>query len=113
MNPPSFELDEDGYPTDEQLGAVEKWPYEDCEGLAEYVCNLWHFENWAELRDWKKDEFGHEYRELRLATAGWSGNEDIVSALNKNMMFSMLCWQSSHRGGLHIYHIRKLTQKAS
>lgn len=97
------------YPTEEELKTIENWGYKDgFEKLAEYVCNLWHFSEWAEFRDWKKDDFDTEYRELRLATAGWSGNEDIVSALYKNVMFRMLCWQSSHRGGLHIFHIPKI-----
>lgn len=97
------------YPTEEELKEIEEWPYEQgFDVLAQKVCNLWHFQDWAEFRDWKKDEFGTEYRELRLATAGWSGNEDIVSSLRKNTMFRMICWQSSHRGGLHIFHITKL-----
>ena len=97
------------YPTDAELKKIEEWSYENgFEGLGEYVCNLWHFSDWAEFRDWKTDDFDVEYRELRLATAGWSGNESIIGALNKNMMFGMLCWQSSHRGGLHIYHIPKI-----
>ena len=97
------------YPTKEELQKIQDWKYEDgYEKLAEYILNLWHFSDWAFLRDWAIDEFGTKYRELRLATAGWSGNEDIVSALNRNQMFTMMCWQSSHRGGLHIYHIPKL-----
>jgi len=102
------------YPTEEELKKIQEWPCEN-DGflsLAEYVCSLWHFSDWAEFRDWKKDDFDTEYRELRLATAGWSGNEDIISALYDNTMFRMLCWQSSHRGGLHIFHIPKLKSKS-
>ena len=102
------------YPTEEELKKIREWELEDdFEKLAEYVIRLWHFEDWAEFRDWKKDEYDTEYRELRLATAGWSGNEDIVSALYENMMFRMLCWYSNHRGGLHIYHIPKLKKSSS
>lgn len=93
------------YPTEEQLKNIEEWDLKESEALGEYVCNLWHFSDWAEFREVKKNEYGRDYRELRLATAGWSGNESIISALHKNTMFFMLCWQSSHRGGLHIYHI--------
>lgn len=103
-------MDADGYPTEETLKRIEEWDWQDegFFGLAEFICNIWHFPDWAEYRDWAKDDFDREYRELRLATAGWSGNESIISALNKNVMFSMMCWQSSHRGGLHIYHITKI-----
>lgn len=101
---------ENDYPTEEELQKIREWTYEDNGffALAEYVCNLWHFDDWATYRDWATDEYGRRYRELRLATAGWSGNESIISALDKNTMFNMLCWQSSHRGGLHIYHVPDL-----
>ena len=95
-------------PTEEELGKIKQWDYQDdFFELAQYVCDLWHFSDWAVYRELTKDEYGREYRELRLATAGWSGNESIIDALQENAMFFMLCWQSSHRGGLHIFHIRK------
>lgn len=99
---------EEDYPTEKQLESIALWDYKDFYGLAEYVCNLWHFQDWAEYRPEKEGEFGEKYRELRLATAGWSGNEDIIAALRKNWMFMSLCWQSSHRGGLYIFHIKKI-----
>lgn len=100
---------ENEYPTEQELETIRTWDYQDgWEGLATFVVALWHFPDWAEYRVTQKDEFGHEYRELRLATAGWSGNEDIIAALMDNLMFRMLCWQSSHRGGLHIFHIIKI-----
>lgn len=96
------------YPTEEELKAIEEWDtLKDCEGLAEFVVSKWSY-GVNEFSDWRKDEDGKPYRLLVLATAGWSGNEDIISALHKNLMFNMICWRSSHRGGLHIYHIRKL-----
>lgn len=106
---------EEEYPTKEQLSKIQEWDYQDGGyfDLADYVISLWHFPDWAVYRDWAKDDYGREYRELRLATAGWSGNEDIISALHKNVMFEMLCWQSSHRGGLHIYHIPKLEKTSN
>lgn len=97
---------EDEYPTEEQLQRIKDWDFKDSLGLAEFVVSIWHYgDPWAQLSAWRKDDFGHGYRELRLATGGWSGNEDIVGALSTNRMFEMLCWNSSHRGGLHIYHI--------
>lgn len=97
------------YPTEEELEKIKNWKYEDdYEKLAEFICAIWHFEDWAELRGWAVDDLGTKYRELRLATAGWSGNESIIGALEKNTMFMMICWVSSHRGGLHIFHIIKI-----
>ncbi len=91
----------DEYPTEKELQTIREWEclkYEDFVALAEYVVNLWHFDDWARLT-------GKKIKTLRLATGGWSGNEDIVAALDKNPMFSMVCWEMSKRGGLHIYKI--------
>lgn len=98
------------YPTDEELIKIETWDYTDSFfDLAKFVQSIWNWgEDYAQISGEKTDEFDHKYRELRLITGGWSGNEDIVGALNDNRMFSMLCWQSSHRGGMHIYHIREV-----
>ena len=97
------------YPTDEDLKLIEEWDYNDFETLAKFVQSIWyHGEDYARLDDWKKDEFKREYRMFTLITGGWSGNEDIVCALNNNQMFGMLCWHTSSRGGLHIYHIKKI-----
>lgn len=37
---------------------------------------------------------------VRIATGGWSENEDFVSSLRENRVLWSLCWESSHRGGL-------------
>jgi hypothetical protein len=107
-------MSNDRYPTNDELKQIREWQYEDdYEKLAEFVCEIW---NWPEFgatfRDWAKDDFDMPYRELRLATGGWSGNESIINALYNNMMFRMLCWYSNHRGGLHIFHIVKLKETA-
>lgn len=83
----------DPYPTEEEVARIKEWPHEDLRGLMEFVRSLW----WP---DQKIPQDGNTYR---LATGGWSGNEDIVSALRSNMMFWVLCWESSRRGGLHIF----------
>lgn len=103
-------MDANGYPTEETLKKIEDWDYQNNGfiALADFVLSLWHFPDWATYRPETKNEFGEQYRELRLATAGWSGNEDIISALNRNKLFNAICWESSHRGGLHIYHIKTL-----
>jgi hypothetical protein len=97
------------YPTEEQLKAIEEWDYTDLEGLFRFIQSIWWMgEDMAEISDVKKDEYGREYRMVKLVTGGWSGNEDILRALHKNYMVGMISWQSSFRGGLHIYHIRKI-----
>jgi hypothetical protein len=42
---------------------------------------------------------------LELHTFGWSGNESIVDALDKNVLFWMTCWEQSNRGGHYKFEI--------
>jgi hypothetical protein len=46
-------------------------------------------------------------REFELHTAGWSDNEEIISALKKNLIFWSLYWMKSERGGHYYFHIPK------
>lgn len=89
------------YPSDDELKTISEWDYQDFPALAEYVCGLWHWSDLARLT-------GKRILQLRLATGGWSGNEDIIRALDKNPMFNLMCWQMSKRGGLHTYRIERL-----
>jgi len=101
--------DKDGYPTIEELKKIEKWELvnypNDIEELVMFVCDcLWHpedsfkFVKWNEIRCKKLNCI---HWTLELHTLGWSGNEDIVEALNKNL-FWILFWKKSERGG-HFY----------
>ena len=89
------------YPTNEQLKTISEWEcvtYEKSVALAEYIVNLWHFDDWATLT-------GKKIKTLRLATGGWSGNESIQHAINKNLLFNRH-WEYSKKGGLSVYKIR-------
>ena len=46
-----------------------------------------------------------DYVEVTFVTVGWSGNESLLGALNMTM-FEMRFWESSHRGGKHVYLVR-------
>lgn len=39
---------------------------------------------------------------IKIATGGWSDNEEIVAALMRNSLFVALFWESTHRGGLTV-----------
>lgn len=86
-------LDRDGYPTEESLTRLRVWPYTDAEGWLEYARTLWCYPDAATV----------DGKRYRFATGGWSGNEDVIGAMRDNHMLWMLCWESSHRGGLYYF----------
>jgi len=81
------------YPSDDELATIRNWDARRTTDLFEFVRSIW---NWP---DWATKEGGM----YRLATGGWSGNEDIIAAINENHIVYLMCWQRSERGGLHWY----------
>lgn len=43
-------------------------------------------------------------KQVELVTGGWSENEQLIAELRMTT-FHVMWWQSSHRGGLHVYFI--------
>lgn len=82
------------YPTDEQLEVIKKWNISDLHGLMEYIREIWEFADWG----WKQD--GGTYY---ISTGGWSGNEDIIEAMQSNHMWWFMFWEQSKRGGHYIF----------
>lgn len=97
-------LDIDGYPSEDDLVRIREWKVDqpsDARALLEFVRSIWHptYGSWA-TRDAGQGQVQHI-----LVTGGWSGCEDIIRALDQNVMFTVLCWQRSERGGLHEYRV--------
>lgn len=94
MKQPTF--DRHGYPSSDTLGEIKRWPADDVSGLIKYLHLAWN------------STYGHisgalwEPDGLRFVTGGWSGNEDLISALH-GTAFWMRFWQSDHRGGMHVF----------
>jgi len=88
------------YPSEGILKKIENWdmtkdnPFE----LAELICEVWN-SNYGSA-----SLTGKKVKTLQLVTGGWSGNEDIIRAIQETM-FAKVCWQMSKRGGLYIYKI--------
>ena len=85
------------YHSDELLHGIETRVikgYSDCDALLDHVCDLWAY-NGVEQQG----------QELHMSTAGWSGNEDLIEALQSNNLFWTLCWQQSRRGGHYIFNL--------
>ena len=87
--------DEHGYPTEEELRIIREWDANrGFLGLLEHVEEIWWTPEWG---------ISKEGSEWNVSTGGWSGNEEIVAALQDNMMFWMMCWVQSRRGGHYIF----------
>ncbi len=66
------------------------------------------------VQSWWMPEWGTKIagRRLDLHTGGWSGNESIMAALEKNTMFWITCWVQSRRGGHYTFEIpTKMTRR--
>ena len=61
-------------------------------------------DNWA----FGSDGMVRKGNKLELHTYGWSGNEEMIEALMKNMMFFSLYWEKSTRGGHYYFKLRKI-----
>lgn len=97
MNDNGHDLDSDGYPTSEALDKIRDWEvrsFDDLHALWSFVESLWYYPDYFRV-----DGPGNWY----VSTGGWSGNEDIIAALQHNYLFWSLCWVQSRRGGHHIF----------
>lgn len=99
-------LDSDGYPTNEALKKLSSWTRLDMEGALDFAKELWCWPDYVMKED----------NEYSFMTGGHSGNEAIISALNKNVSLHATCWMRSERGGKHVYKVPsqafKLAQSA-
>lgn len=92
---PTF--DKEGYPTKETLDTIRRWPSDNYPSLFVYLKLAW--------------QYGDEYVSCgkgywTFHTCGWSGNESIIEAMQDNIMFWTLHWQSSTRGGHYTFNRR-------
>lgn len=103
-------LDDDGYPTDSALDIIKLWHWSDVRGWFQFIENIWHLRSWGwseglESDDWDKDKQVYRYN---ISTAGWSGNESIIHAMQENDMLWHMTWVQSRRGGHYIFTGREL-----
>jgi hypothetical protein len=99
-------LDDDGYPTDDALTIIEKWSWDDKKGWFDFIHEIWHLASWGwsegeQTDEWDTDKLLYQYD---ISTAGWSGNESIIRAMEANTHFMWgLTWVQSRRGGHYIF----------
>ena len=100
-------LDYHGYPTDKTLKSIRKAEFN---AVLDVVKEAWHPVYGAQRETLSDEEAAivmraldrEETRYLRLATGGWSGNEDILEAFHRNWAWHMH-WRLSASGGMHIF----------
>ncbi len=102
-------MDKDGYPEQEELDGIKDWPHgwgptgnNSYRDLMDYIRERWW---WAENFGWEMREHGTRAT-YELHTAGWSGNEDIIQAMEENHTFWGICWQCSERGGHYKFEVK-------
>lgn len=98
---PSFDID--GYPTEETLGTIERWEIRtlaDAQKLMDFVGEATKAYGRYDVEETPKGQ------RVTFATGGWSGNESVMQALGNNHMVTAMYWESSHRGGKHVYFLR-------
>lgn len=83
---------EDGYPTEECLDTIRKWDPRDFKGLIELLHEVWAYAPSA-----IRERGGGDL--VLISTYGWSGNEDIMAAIQDNFMWWSFHWHSARRGG--------------
>lgn len=106
-------MDDDGYPTDEELKAIEEWDFFDGPSpssyqsfleFMDYIKDRWWMASWG----WDEKlspEDGSRTGLFLISTGGWSGNESIIAAMQKNWMFWAVCWEQSRKGGHYIFQL--------
>jgi hypothetical protein len=94
--------DDDGYPTDEALEVIERWPMFQNKELFEFIHGLWWCPEWG----WQEERI-EDVTRYNISTAGWSGNESLVQALQHNHNFAwLMTWYQSRRGGHYIFEVK-------
>ena len=95
-------MDEHGYPTEDDLEQVRAFAGTPRE-LVELLTSLWNYPAAVKVTD-VTDPWGKPRKRVEMVTMGWSGNEDVATALERTM-FHVMWWNSSHRGGLTVYEV--------
>lgn len=95
-------VDEHGYPTEWGIAQLRGFTGSPA-GFVDMIRRLWWTPSLIDVAE-AVNEDGHPVMRVRLATGGWSGNEEVVSEIDMTF-FSVWYWQSSHRGALHIYDV--------
>lgn len=93
------------YCTQKELNKIKNWDCKDVDSLIAYLKDVWQYSGTAIKETFGKNKSGDWVLYLELHTCGWSGNEDIIEALEKNFVFWNMWWAKTERGGHYYFEI--------
>jgi len=95
------------YPTEEQLAKIRTWPSNDPKGWFAFIKAVWWSPDWG----WTEQALPKGAPLLNrgtlyaVSTGGWSGNEEIIAAMQKHESLWLTTWESSRRGGHYEFEV--------
>ena len=104
-------LDDDGYPTEDALEIIRLWSFRDPKGWFDFIKSIWEYVDWGWHEKYENSDIfpDKEVYKYYISTAGWSGNESIVHAMEENIIMWALNWEQSRRGGHYIFELREFS----
>ena len=88
------------YPSRADLNFIENYDVSKMgtRALARFVASIWHWDDYVIIG--KRTRF-------ELHTGGWSGNEDIIHSLQKNLWWGV-CFRKEVIGGHYYFRLIKI-----
>ncbi len=93
------------YPTLDDLRKIHEFEGTP-EEMVELLRSIWEYAEWGFRVRNGRDSLNRACIKVEISTAGWSGNEDLISEL-EGTFFWFLYWWSSRRGGHYEFRISK------
>lgn len=109
-----FEFDH-GYPTDDTLLQVKLYHGPVLDFFRSLKDGWWNGETGVREIE-GRDCLGRRVVRFRLHTWGWSGNESLIGAMQRNVLLWVFTWVESRVGGHYIFEFRrdmKIPEKTS
>ena len=99
------------YPLERQLKKIENFDVMKSPDhplkLFHYIRTIWHWPDWGYYEHWGFNFIRKKVFKIECHTGGWSGNECIIQALEKNKWVWAFFWEKSVRGGHFYFEIDK------
>lgn len=96
-------MNNDEYPTDEQLQSILDFEGTPEQFARELIESLWWHGGFTITQEYD-DILDERSIKLRISTWGWSGNEDLIGVM-KQTWFWFMWWSASYRGGHYEFEI--------